>query len=176
MISYDFTLKFALPEVAQDAQAFVDALAEAGCDDALIGVGQPGRVALDFTRDAGSAFAAVSSALRDVRKAIPGAVFIEAAPDFVGLTDVAEIAGFTRQNMYKLMTTHAATFPAAVHEGKPAIWHLAHVLEWLRDHHARDVDAALLGVAEANMRLNIAKEARSLRGAVLPRALARLVA
>lgn len=176
MNDYEFTLKFSLPASDQDPGAFVEALGEAGCDDALPGIGQPGRIALHFVREAESAFAAVSSALRDVRKAIPGAVFVEASPDFVGLTDVADIAGFTRQNMRKLMMSNAATFPAAVHDGKPAIWHLAAVLAWLREYQNRSMDAVLLEIAEVNMRLNIAKEARALRGNVLPKKLARLVA
>ncbi len=51
------------------------------------------------------------SALRDVKKAVPGAELIEVTPDFVGLTDVAELIGVSRQNMRKLMLAHAATFP-----------------------------------------------------------------
>src|SRR5690348_6260120 len=102
MTDYEFTLKFTLPDSATDTDQCVEALAAAGCDDALVGVGQSGRIALNFTRTAKSAFEAVSTALRDVRKAIPEAVLVEASPDFVGLTDVAEIAGFTRQNMRKL--------------------------------------------------------------------------
>lgn len=176
MPDYDFTLKFSLPDAEADPDQYIAALAAAGCDDALVGVGQAGRIALDFTRSADSAFAAISSALRDVRKAIPEAVLVEAAPDFVGLTDVADLVGFTRQNMRKLMINHVATFPAAVHEGKPALWHLATILMWLDEQQQRPVDTALLEVAKANMALNIAKEARSLPGAVLPRELERLFA
>ncbi len=71
----------------------------AGCDDALVGVGQPGRIALDFTREARSASEAVLSAIKDVQRAIPGARLIEAGPDYVGLTEVAEMVGVTRQNI-----------------------------------------------------------------------------
>ena len=167
MNDYEFTLKFLLPSHAADPEAHLEALGEAGCDDALVGVGQPGRIALDFTRTARSAFAAVASAVRDVRKAIPGAVLAEASPDFVGLTDVADIAGFTRQNMRKLMLANVSSFPAAVHDGNPALWHLASVLAWLQQRQ-RPVDAALLDVARANMRINIAKETRQLPGATIP--------
>ena len=168
MNEYEFTLKFLLPAYAPDPESHLEALGEAGCDDALVGVGQPGRIALDFIREARSAFAALSSAVRDVRAAIPDAVFAEASPDFVGLTDVADIAGFTRQNMRKLMLANTATFPAAVHDGSPALWHLARVLEWLQQQQ-RPVDAALLDVARATMKLNIARETRQLPGATLPR-------
>ena len=176
MTDYPFTLKFSLPESDVAPEQHIEALYAAGCDDALIGIGQHGRIALDFTRSAKSAFAAVSSALREVRRAIPGAVLVEASPDFVGLTDVADIVGFTRQNMRKLMLGNLATFPIAVHEGKPALWHLASVLVWLKEQQARPVDAALLEVATANMAVNIAKQARTLKGAVLPRDLERLFA
>jgi hypothetical protein len=176
MTEYDFTLKFRLPPDAPDPESHLEALGAAGCDDALVGVGQHGRIALDFTRAGRSAFAAVASALRDVRKAIPGVVLVEAAPDFVGLTDVADLAGFSRQNMRKLMLGNAATFPAAVHDGKPAVWHLAAVLAWLAEQQGRVIDRALLDIASANMQFNIAKEAKQLPGAVLPKVLAPLFA
>ena len=60
-------------------------LGEAGCDDALIGVGRPGRIALNFDCEADSAFAAVAGAVSEVRAAIPEAWLIEVAPDLVGL-------------------------------------------------------------------------------------------
>jgi hypothetical protein len=94
MNAYEFTLKFSLPKPGDDPEASLKSLAEAGCDDALVGIGQHGRLARDFTRAAPTAFAAITSALRDVRKAIPGAILVEASPDFVGLTDGAQIAGF----------------------------------------------------------------------------------
>ena len=78
--------------------------------------------------------------------------------------------------MRKLMTANPATFPLAVHEGTPSLWHLATVLSWLRDSQHRKVDVELLEVATANMTLNIAREARRLPGALLPKSLAPLFA
>jgi len=176
MTDYEFTLKFSLADADGRPDRHIEALAAAGCEDALIGVGQRGRIALDFTRSAKSAMAAISSALRDVRKAIPDAALVEASPDFVGLTDVAGFAGFTRQNMRKLMLGNGPTFPVALHDGKPALWHLADILTWLEAEQGRPADAALLEVAKATMLLNIAKEARKLPGATLPRNLERLFA
>ncbi|MCW8840367.1 MAG: DNA-binding protein, partial [Gammaproteobacteria bacterium] len=103
MNEYDFTLKFSLPDVDASPEAYVDALIAAGCDDALIGIGQQGRVALNFTREAGSAMEAVQSAIKNIRQVVPDARLIEASPDLVGLTDVAELLGFSRQNMRKIM-------------------------------------------------------------------------
>src|SRR5690606_36376411 len=86
-MEYTFTLKYQLTDDDRDPDALVERLGEAGCDDALVGIGQPGRLALEFTREAADAGAAVRSALADVRRAAPTARLIEVAPDLVGLTD-----------------------------------------------------------------------------------------
>src|SRR5882757_1581296 len=119
-MEYEFELRFKLPADDADASELVERLGEAGCGDAVVGIGQPGRIALRFTREAESAKRALISALEDVKKAIPAATLIEAGPDFVGLTDVADMLGMSRQNIRKLMLTHAASFPAPVHEGSTA--------------------------------------------------------
>ena len=109
-MEYIFTLKYQLGSDVEDMDAVIERLGEAGCDDALAGIGLPGRLALEFTREAPSAEAAVGSALDDVRRALPDARLIEAAPDLVGLTDVAEIAGVSRQAMRKLMLAYPGSF------------------------------------------------------------------
>lgn len=162
MNEYEFTLKFRLPEAEGDPGQFVGALAEAGCDDATIGIGQRGRIALDFAREANSALEAIRSAVRAVRHAIPGAQLIEALPDLVGLTDVADLVGCTRQNIRKLMICNPATFPVAVHEGTQSLWHLRPVLTWFCEAQKRKIDPWLIEVSEVTMKLNIAREARGL--------------
>src|SRR5210317_1512390 len=96
---FNFTLRFALGAHDADPQLFVERLLAEGCDDALIGLGRPGRIALDFTREASSAADAILSALADVQRAIPEAKLVEATPDLVGLTDIANLLGFSRQYM-----------------------------------------------------------------------------
>jgi hypothetical protein len=59
---------------------------EAGCDDALVGTGQPGHIALEFRREAFSAEQALVSALSDVKKAIPCARLLEVTPAVVRMT------------------------------------------------------------------------------------------
>ncbi len=140
----------------------VERLGEAGCDDALIGIGQPGRIALKFTREAESAKRAIVSALEDVKKAIPAAELIEAGPDFVGLTDVADMLGMSRQNMRKLMLVHATSFPAPVHEGSAAVWHLEPVLLWLQGRGGYDIDTEQVAVAHIAMQVNLVKAAARL--------------
>ncbi len=60
-----------------DPDALVERLGEAGCDDALVGIGQPGRLALEFTHEAADAGIAMRSELADVRNAVPSARLIE---------------------------------------------------------------------------------------------------
>lgn len=78
------TLKYQLADDGCAPDELVERLGEAGCDDALVGIGQPGRLALEFTRDAPDAVEAVLSTLSDVRRAVPSARLIEVAPDLVG--------------------------------------------------------------------------------------------
>ena len=59
----------------------------------------------------------------------PKPILVEVTPDIVGLTDVAEIVGCSRQNMRKLLITGGARGPAPIHEGASTLWHLAPVLE-----------------------------------------------
>ena len=158
MNTYEFTLKFSLPVSESDMDALVERLGEAGCDDALIGTGQSGRIALDFAREADSAFDAISSAVTDIKQVVPDAKLIEATPDLVGLTDVADIVGCSRQNIRKIMVSSGGTFPPPVHEGKSAIWHLSSVLVWLKESKSYQVADDLLEVASINMQFNVAKE------------------
>ncbi len=176
MSEYEFVLKFRLPNAELGDDALINALAEAGCDDATVGLGQPGRIALDFTREAKTAEAAIVSAMRAVQKAIPGAELVEAAPDFVGLTDIADLVGCSRQNMRKLVVGNASTFPLAVHEGTQSLWRLRPVLSWFADTQQRAVNRSLLEVAEVTMKLNIAKEMRRIPGAKFPKAVEALFA
>ena len=176
MNEYGFTLKFRLPDANADPEQFIDALAEAGCDDATVGIGQQGRIALVFAREAANALEAIISAVQAVKAAIPGAELVEASPDFVGLTDVADLVGCTRQNIRKLMVNNLATFPDAVHEGAQAIWHLRPVLAWFSETQKRAIDRSLIEVSEVTMKVNIAKQTRRLSGARLTRELEALFA
>ena len=165
-MEFEFGMKFKIGTEGTDSRELVERLGEAGCDDAVIGTGQTGRIALDFTREARSVKEAIISALRDVKRAIPDAELIEVTPDFVGLTDVAELIGVSRQNMRKLMLAHPTTFPAPVHEGSASVWHLAHVLKWLAERGDYSIEKPLLGVATMAMQINLVKEARALDGPV----------
>lgn len=161
-MEYTFTLKYQLADDDRDSNALVERLGEAGCSDALVGIGQPGRLALEFSREAEDAEEAVRSALTDVRRAVPSAKLIEVTPDLVGLTDVAEIVGVSRQNMRKLMLAHPDSFPVPVHEGSPSIWHLADVLAWLQAKGSYSLAREVLEVARVALQVNVAKESQRL--------------
>ncbi len=105
---------------------------------------------------------AVRSALTDVKRAVPSAKLVEAAPDLVGLTDVAELVGVSRQAMRKLMLAHAGTFPAPVHEGSASIWHLAEVLTWLQAKGSYSLARNVLDVAKVALQVNVVKEVQRL--------------
>ncbi|WP_150641526.1 helix-turn-helix transcriptional regulator [Pseudomonas fluorescens] len=164
-MDYIFTLKYQLAQCDCDPDELVERLYAAGCDDALIGVGLPGRLALEFTREAATAETALRSALMDVKRIVPDARLVEVAPDFVGLTDIAEIIGVSRQNMRKLMLTHCTSFPLAVHEGKTSVWHLAEVLSWLDAKGGYRLEQPVIDVARIAQSVNLVKESR--RGVAL---------
>ncbi len=158
MKAYTFELKFSLPKASQEPHLFVERLGQVGCTDALVGIGQSGRIAFHFIRGANSAFEAILSAIKNIKEAIPEAALIEASPDLVGLSDIAEILGCSRQNIRKLMMNNLVSFPTPIHEGKTMLWHLSSILSWVKERNRYQIDELLLDVASTNMQLNIAKE------------------
>ena len=162
-MNHEFTLIFQLPTDAPSTDAMVEALAEAGCDDAIVGTGHPGRIALEFSREADNATTAIDSAIDNVQTALPGAELIEAAPDYAGLTEIAEIIGISRQALRKQMLNHL-DFPRPIHCGNPSLWHLAPVLEWLQQERDYRVDAVLKDITHHNMHLNALQQSKQAQG------------
>ncbi|MGF6417195.1 putative DNA-binding transcriptional regulator AlpA [Stenotrophomonas sp. AN71] len=162
MREFNFTLKYRVPDAYDDADMLEQRLAESGCDDALLGIGRPGRMALAFCREADNAGAVLASALDDVQRAVPGAELVEVSPDLVGLTDVADLLGVSRQNMRKLMLANPQSFPSPVHEGTTSIWHLADILGWLQARGSGKVTSEMAELAAAALQLNLAREGRRL--------------
>jgi hypothetical protein len=157
-MEYSFTLKFKLPggEVVTDEE-IMTRLGEAGCTDALVGLGLPGYVSLEFQREAENALSAIVSAWNDVRQALPKGTLVEAGPDFVGLTDIAEVAGVSRQSMRKLFISYSHEFPPPVHGGTTMVWHLAPVLQYMASRRYL-IDDSVRDVAYAAMQVNLSKE------------------
>ncbi|QEZ47808.1 DNA-binding protein [Cupriavidus oxalaticus] len=159
-MEYSFTLRYQLSPNDNNPDALVERLYEAGCDDAIVGTGVAGRIAVAFDREAESAMDAIMSALADVKRAIPSATLIEAAPDLVGLTDIADAIGMSRQNMRKLMIGHPESFPPPVHEGASSLWHLCEVLSWMNGN-GYEIERALIETASTTMQANLAMRVRN---------------
>ena len=73
-MEYEFTLRYSGESNVDDA---LERLAAAGCTDALVGLGRPGQLCLEFKREAASELDAVVSARADVERALPEEVMIE---------------------------------------------------------------------------------------------------
>ncbi|ADP98685.1 hypothetical protein ABWH88_16540 [Marinobacter adhaerens] len=86
--------------------------------------------------------------------------WVEAGPDLVGISDMASLLNFSRQNMRKLIQTHLASFPLPVHEGASALWHLVDVLTWFSETQRRAIPTDLMGVAGVSMGVNLVREVR----------------
>jgi len=161
-MEFQFTLMYKLDSDETDQEAIVERLGESGCTDALIGIGVPGRIALDFTREAKSAETALLSAIADVKRAIPTATLIEAGPDLVGITDIADLMQVTRQNIRKLSISHS-NFPMPVHSGTSAIYHLSEVLVWLSSRGSYQLIPGILEVAKTTQQINLARSAKKIK-------------
>lgn len=157
MNEYEFTLTFDLHDDQGDPEQYADALFEAGCDDALVGIGLPGTIALEFVREAVSASDAMKSAIENVKHAIPEAELIEAKPDLVGLSDVAEILDCSRQNIRKYMNKYAE-FPHPMFTGRTQLWHLWEVARFEK----LNVPANVFDISKAAFRVNLGIQQKKL--------------
>jgi len=167
MKTFEFTLHFKLPADRPDPKAWLDALFEAGCDDATVGVGRLGQIALDFSREANTPLKAVSSAIADVKRAIPKGEFISADPDLVGLSEIASLVGMTRQNLQKYATNAikapAVAFPSPVVLGSDAKWRLAEVVPWVLRIKPGAMTQETAAVSVATAEFNIRNQAKRLQ-------------
>ena len=99
---FEFDLIFALPRKDLDQDKILDALFEAGCDDAVVGLGAPGLVGLAFTRGGESAREVITGAIEAALLALPeGAKLREVKPDLVSQGDVASRLRVSRQALQK---------------------------------------------------------------------------
>ena len=83
-VEFEFDIVVSLPKGAGDEDAIMDALFEAGCDDAVVGLGASGLVGLGFTRGGQDAEVVISAAVKQVLSALPkGAQLREVKPEFI---------------------------------------------------------------------------------------------
>ncbi|HEL4844227.1 MULTISPECIES: hypothetical protein [Stenotrophomonas] len=76
MMEFSFTLMYRVPDTGKDLSAFERGLAEVGCDDALLGSGSPGVLALRFQREGTAADDVARAACVQVQNAVPEAELI----------------------------------------------------------------------------------------------------
>jgi predicted DNA-binding transcriptional regulator AlpA len=166
MKSYEFELIFKVPNSQENLEEYSDRLYESGCDDAIISTGQLGVIALSFTREAKSAQIAIESAISNVHDAIPDAELIEASPDFVSITDIASILGYSRQYTRKLFN-EKTTLPDPIHIGSPTIWHLSEILNWIKQKSIQtQLEDSLVEVSMITRAVNFQKQMKSFKAVV----------
>lgn len=172
MNTYEFTLIFTLPASQSDPEEHLDALFEAGCDDALIGTGVPGRIALDFEREGNNALSTMLSAIADVKRAIPNANVAECSPDLVGVTGIANLFRLSRQAVQKAIKSNINSFPAPAHSGKSNVWHLMQIADWAQVHGKLTSQienfSIVFETSKATRQLNLARELQSVGGSIEP--------
>ena len=99
---FEFDLMIALPAGERDEDAMLDALYEAGCDDAIVGTGAAGLVSLGFIREGADPEAVITEAVEQALRGLPqGATLREVRPDLVSLADVAARLQVSRQALQK---------------------------------------------------------------------------
>ena len=95
---FEFDLVFMLPTPAPDEGALLDALHDAGCGDAVVGIGRPGSIGLAFIRTGCDPTAVIVEAVRQAVAALPEGIELrEVRPDLVSLADVAARMPLTRR-------------------------------------------------------------------------------
>jgi len=164
---HSFTLFFSGADVLDDEQ--LDALYEAGCDDALFGV-RDGVQYGAFDRDADSFGEALASAIAGVTRAVPGVQVVRIEPDeLVTMAAIAERSGLSREYVRLLSTNERGPggFPAPVTyaDHKTRLWHWPDVAHWLTEHERAkvEVDAPAADlVAAMNAAFDLREHARHL--------------
>lgn len=159
MTTYNFTLFFEGP----DLEDHLDALFDAGCDDALFGL-RSGQQFAEFDRDAASFGDAVLEALRTLEATVPGLLVTRVEPDdLITQSRIAERAGRSRESIRLLIAGKRGPgdFPEPVGsiDSKTRIWRWSEVAEWFELEYGERV--ALAGAPLFTRTLNGVLEVRS---------------
>lgn len=145
MNSHEFTLK--LNREVTDSE--IEALYEAGCEDAGIETGTLGAL-IEFDREARSLAHAIASAVRDIEK-VPGLRAVGVTCDnMVTLLDIARRTGRTREavRLWAAGDRGPGGFPAPemITTGGERVWDWEWVARWLSEHRGEIDDTPALGV------------------------------
>jgi len=129
--TFQFTLLVNGPDIQRDD--YLDALFEAGCDDALAG-STDGVQYLDFDRESDSLSDAIMSAISDV-ETIPGVEVVRIADaGLISMAEIAERTGRTRESVRLLVAGDRGPGdfppPATDPRNRYRLWRPADVDSW----------------------------------------------
>jgi hypothetical protein len=156
MPSYGFMLIAEGPDLQESER--IDALYEAGCDDALVGRSH-GVQYLDFDREAPTLEDAVLSAIMDVESVESVEVTRIAGAGLVSMADIAARTGRTRESVRLLVEGERGPglFPAPANDprGHYRLWHSSEVRRWFEAHYglAPDLETDVLAAINAGLEL-----------------------
>jgi hypothetical protein len=74
---FQFDVMIRLPKGSPDIEDLVDRLYEAGCDDAVVGCGNPGMLGLAFVRVGSDREAVIAGAVNDALAGLPQSAVVE---------------------------------------------------------------------------------------------------
>jgi hypothetical protein len=98
---FEFDLVFDLPAGPVEEGQLLDVLFEAGCDDAVIGLGAPGLAALAFRREGDDAESVIMAAVAQVALVLGAGAQLREVPRTSSAADVAARLQVTRQALQK---------------------------------------------------------------------------
>ncbi len=159
MLEYSFTLV-----IEGDVEPHIDALFEAGCEDATFG-SVDGVHYADFDREAETLNRAVAFAIADV-ESVPGLVVRRVEPDdLVTMSEIAERLGRSREGVRLLIAGERGhgDFPAPVSHlrSRNRLWRWSDVAEWVGEASSADIHSARL-IAAFNAALELRAKAPDL--------------
>lgn len=156
MTLFNFTLT--LSGVTSETDGLEDALFSHGCDDALICF-YGKSVYLEFDRESEMLDTAIESAINDIESSEIGAKVASVDSALVGLSDIAELSGLTRQSvaMLKDGTRGKGYFPCPIQriKGQSPLWDWADVSRWLGENKRLSHDAELINNAKILCKWNL---------------------
>lgn len=74
---FKFDVMIRLPKGCPDIEYVLDRLYEAGCDDAVVGLGTPGLLGLSFIREGTDRETVIAGAVRDALSGLPEGAVVE---------------------------------------------------------------------------------------------------
>lgn len=164
MSLYNFTLS--LSGVTSETTGLEDALYKSGCDDALICF-YGTAVYLEFDRESDALDNAVLSAIKHIESAGINARVESVDSALVGLSDIAELTGVSRQaiSLLKEGSRGSKNFPAPIQriKGNSPLWSWKTVSEWLARENRIPKDSPLIHHANVLENINLALQLRSSR-------------